>query len=367
MEIRMKHDGTKKGIALLMSLSVILILSVALMKTFENRTVETLHMENTLQRFQVETLSRSVFRAILIAIKTKGLVFVNKNSSVWKGIPLPISEGHYFQIEEIKSVDPRFNLNLKFRAADLTRATILLNIINLHRMQKDELALDYIIDDIYPLLSALNDWVDVDINQDEEFLYNGEDYWDQQPEFNVKNREFDVLTEVRLIPEFRKLGFSASDLEDTFTVLAGSEQETIDVNLATPEEIEAFLYRYKDVEKYPNIFDVRSEIASIIVNRDAELNAGGVEPDMSESDARYTPPLYGRSSYWQMDLEAAGVELNQLEKGLFSSFTRNLYIRFSISTGKVTIRTDAYVRVNYVNPSKNLDIKGFTILAYEIH
>ncbi len=58
------------GIALIMTLSIILFMSIALMRTFENRNVEVALLENTIRRFQAESISRSVLRAILIAIKT---------------------------------------------------------------------------------------------------------------------------------------------------------------------------------------------------------------------------------------------------------------------------------------------------------
>ncbi|MBU3915159.1 hypothetical protein KKA14_06455, partial [bacterium] len=109
-----KGNLSGRGVALLMSLSIILLLSIALMKTFESRSVEVAHLENSLQRFQAETLSRSIYRAILIAIKTKGLVSIVQNKKSWFGIPFPLQETQYFQLNEIRPIDHCFNLNWKF-------------------------------------------------------------------------------------------------------------------------------------------------------------------------------------------------------------------------------------------------------------
>ena len=108
--MRTSHTESRPGVALIMALSIILLLSITLMKTFENRSVEVAHLANSLQRFQAESLSRSVLRAILITIKTKGLVFIMGNKEFWYGIPYPLQDDQYFQITEIKPVDHRLIL-----------------------------------------------------------------------------------------------------------------------------------------------------------------------------------------------------------------------------------------------------------------
>ena len=117
-----KSNIPRSGVALLISLSIVTLLSIALMSAFENRTVEVAHLENSLERFQAETLSRSVLRATLLAIKQQGLVNIVKNKQAWQNLPIPIQNGT-FQIQEIQPIDHLFNLNTRFRMGD-ERSTI---------------------------------------------------------------------------------------------------------------------------------------------------------------------------------------------------------------------------------------------------
>lgn len=345
-----------------MALSVILLLSIALMKTFENRTIETVHLENTLQQFQTETLSRSVFRAILTAIKTKGLVFVKKNQNSWKGVPLPLTDQQYFQINEIVPVDHLFNLNRRFREAD-PWPTVLTNIINKTRAKKDPLAIELIVDEIYPLLSALNDWIDADLNQDEDFLYSYEEYSDVQPEFLVKNRSFDTLSEIKNIPLFREFGLSMEDMKNEFRVFPGDEK--IDLNLVAVDEVESFLDQFIDVEQYPNVYEFRTEIADLITKRDEELGQENEEGGFADPDPRFEPPISGRNSTFKSMLTAEGINLNTVELALFEAITNHLLIKFSVTSVNVTVDTEALVKITYTK-TNSLDIKSFEILSYKI-
>lgn len=364
MEMIPSSKGTKtKGVALLMSLSVILLLSVALMKTFENRTVETVHLSNSLQRFQAETYSRSVFRAILIAVRTKGLVFVQKNQTGWKGFPLPIDDGQYFQIEEIKPVDHLLNLNRRFRSSG-AEPTIFLNIVNRIKGKDDPLYIEKEVDEIYPIVSAINDWIDTDAFQDEEFLYNNEEYYDEKPEFLVKNRAFDRLAEIKLLPPFRELGFSWQEIEENFRIFPGNQW--IDINLATSEEMETFLEQFQGTPQYPNLYSYQSAIAGLLSTKDDELVEEEGEGGFLDPKPRFAPPITGRNSQWRTALSAEGVVLNENEHDFFNVITEHLSISFSVTVQRVTITTEALVKVTYMNPGKSLDIKGFEILSYKM-
>ena len=353
------------GVALLMSLSVIMLLSVALMKTFENRTVETVHLANSLQRFQAETLSRSIFRAILIAVKTKGLVFVKRNQSSWQGFPLPLADGQYFQIDEIKPLDHLFYLNPTIFRADGPDPIMFLNIINRLKRSKDPLFIDLEVDEIYPVLSAINDWVDTNSDQDEQFLYYNEDYYDMRPEFLVKNRGFDRISEIKILPPFQALGLTIKEVESSFQIF--SLNQTINVNLATAEEMEAFLeqfqnVQFKGVKDQSTLFSYQSDIVGILTNRDDELNDD--EGEMGFSDPE---PRFGTEKLWKAALQAEGITLTSKEHGYFSPTTEHLAISFSVTVQRVTMVTKALVKVTYVNAQKSLDIKGFEILSFEFH
>ncbi len=354
-----------------MAMSVILLLSIALMRTFENRTVETVHLANSLQRFQSETLSRSVFRAILLTIQTKGLLFVNNNKTRWQGIPIPLNESQYFQISKIKPIDHLFNLNRRFRSND-PWPTVFLNIVNLHQEDNETFSGGKTLDDIIPVLSALNDWIDVDDEADSEFLYNNEEYRDMNPEFEVKNRELDRLSEVKLIPPMQTLGFSQKDLKERFRVFPiekDSNKIWIDLNLSTPVEVEEFLLNFKDIEKYSNVYNESATILEILEERDSDQEDNKEESTsaFSDPDPRYSPPLYNRGgSEWEKALELAGIQLTGDEQKLFATSTSLLAVEFSVTTQRVTVKTEAILELEYTDSGKSLDIKKFNILQYSI-
>ncbi len=353
---------TTQGIALLMSLSVILVLTIALMKTFESRTVETAHLVNNNQRFQSETLSRSVFRAILIAIKTKGLIYIVKNKSYWEGIPLPLQEQQYCQITDVKPIDHRFNINKRFRNDD-PRAEMLVNIVNIYRKTNNSLTEDLLLDEIYPFLSAVNDWIDSDIEQDSVFMFDYEDYAGVEPEFEVKNRGFDRLSEIKALPPFQELGISFNDIKDQFRIFSGDE--FIDINLAEEDEIISFLERYKDLDTYPNVYNNSKSLVDIITNRDKEQSEenGGMSGFL-DPQPRFSPPLYSRGkSSWEQTLAAEGITLERAEKDLFQAVTNHLFISFSITVENTTVITDAVIKLSYKN-SSSTDIKSIEILSY---
>ncbi len=354
------------GIALIMALSVIMLLSVALMKSFENRTIETLHLENSLQRFQAETLSRSVLRAILVGLKRYGLLALFKNQQRWKGFPVPLNETQYFQIEAIESMDHRFNLNRRYRIEDDNPwPTVFHNIINSFP------DVEYETFETIQLYSALNDWTDQNKEQDIESNDNYEEYQEANPQFEVKNRHFDRLSELKLIPSFHDTKFTPTLFEKWFRIYPidekDSEKIAIDLNLATLDDsgdsssdIRQFLSMFKDVDKkYPKIYENIDDIVKILSDRDEEL----ASDEEAEANFLKPTPRFEDPDAWKKALDDYNLKqtLTANEIELFSTQTHLLAIRFSLTVTNTTVFTKAVVRVNYTNPKK-LDIAGFEIL-----
>ncbi len=366
----MPERGVKQqGVALLMTLSIIMILSIALMKTFENRSVETAHLANSLQRFQAETLSRSIFRAVLISIKTKQLLFVIKNTDSWKGVPIPIRNNQYFQINKIEPLDHLFNLNRRFRPDD-PWPRVFLNMINGFRDENDPLNIPLEIEDINPVLSAINDWIDWDSEPDDQFGYSYEEYQEMTPEFLVKNRGLDRLSEAKLIPPFKELGLTHDEIRSNFRVFLidkSSEKQFIDVNLATEDEMIAFLEFFKDVDvdKFPNLYDKRAEIAALLTTRDEELGYDELTAGVFEPKPRFPHPIEKTNSRWRKRLNDENITLNGDEHELFSGRTKHLLISYSLAVGDVIVTTEAIVEIIYAS-EKDTRINGFNVLSYEI-
>lgn len=346
------------GVALLMSLSIILLLSIALMKTFESKSIEVAHLDNNLQRFEAETLSRSVFRAILLAIKEKGLIPIVRNKNLWSGVRLPLGNGS-FQIQVIEPIDHRFNLNQKFKFDD-PRVDIFFNLVAQYQAKKEE-GINIFQEEIFVVASAVNDWIDVDKDPDEQFLYDSERYLDQEPEFEVKNRYFDFLSELKIIPAIRKLGFQTNDFEQIFRVHGGIGS-FININLAAKDDIEIFLERFENVEGYAKVYDNRVKLAEIIDDQGADSMNNQA---LFNLVPRFVPPLYDRKSKWKLLLDEAGFdELSQQEEDLFRAITTYLSIKFSVLVGRVTVKVKSIVAVAYIKNSTV--IKKFTIHEFSI-
>ena len=156
-------------------------------------------------------------------------------------------------------------------------------------------------DELHPVMSAINDWIDGDREQDSVFLNDFEQYPQLDLGYDIKNRAFDRLSELKLIPPFQDLKFSNEDIKKLFRVFDGDE--FIDINLAEFSEIEDFLERYKDIEKYPNVYDNRTLLAEIITKEDSSVEDNYVEDnnenEFDDGEPRFPLPLEDRGkSKW---------------------------------------------------------------------
>lgn len=358
---RQKKGMRGQGVALLMSLSVILLLSVALMKTFEKRSLEVAQLGHNLDRFQAENLSRSGLKLILYAIRKAGLVTMNAYLTQLKEIDFPVGNGT-MKILEITPIDHRFNLNVKINREDDPRVSVFSNLVSMSRALQEDLS--YLSqENTNEALSAIIDWIDIDDTRDEIFLYDAEMYPHEEPAFEVKNREFDRLSEVRLLPTFRNLGMKPGFLENHFRVSDNSETEFVDVNLTSLEVIRQFLKRYEDVEGYPHMLQHQEEILQIIESRrmaGIEVSTDGFTP----VEAVFPAKEFQRD--WNLDLENIGINLNEKEKDLFKPYSNNLFIHYRVTVGVVTLSIRSMVQVSYRDPNKTLDIDQLRVLWVRI-
>jgi type II secretory pathway component PulK len=350
----------QKGIALLISLTVILLLSIALMKNFEKRSVEVAHLGNNLERFQAESLSRSVFRVILTAIKVQGLINLLGNRSYWQDIDFSLGNG-FFKIKEVTPIDHRFNLNWQIQDGNDHRIDVFENMV---RTNIELLGgYNYLSEEnSKEALSAIIDWTDGDSNMDEIFRYGPEEYHGEAPAFSVKNREFDRLSEVKLLPSFRSLGITADYLRSNFRVL-GQYDEYIDVNLVNEKDFKDFLGRYKDVAEYPNLFEQQNQIWEIIEN---QRSVGSSENSSGPREISTPFPAKGFGKVWNGALVDNGINLSLEEKDsdLFRAYSENLVIRFQVQVGKATVNIRSTVQIKYRKDS--LDIEKLGILSFRM-
>jgi len=367
--MRVKGSKKNQGIALLMTLSIILFVSVALMKTFESRSVEMAHLGNTFQRFQAETLSRSALRTILMTIiKSRKLSVVMNEKDRWQGIPFPIENG-IFQINEIKSIDHYFNFNA-FRyfdpnsenSVDRIAAETFRNMVNQYTENQKDI-IEIFESDINAAMSGINDWTDIDQDSDQAFGNDFEQYPQQGSYFEVKNRDFDRISELKMIPSFQKLGLPYDYLKDNFRVI-GLDEPSIDINLATVSELESFLERYEGIDEYKTINERRSQLVEIIETVDKELKDNIQSNPFGES-VRFPPPLYGENSVWKRELDRRDISLGGNDV-LFSADSEYLRIEFSVKVDRITINAESIVKLVYPKQGKDLNISQISIIEYTL-
>ncbi len=354
----MADFGKKRsGVAMIVTLTILLMLSVALMKTFESRSVEVAHLSNDIHRFQAESLARSLFRATLSSIQQEGLFSVqNVLSLMTKGENSFPFENGFCSDFTLTPIDYRFNLNKLFSPQTPDHAIIFFNIIQdilAQSADENRAAFNLSDYDIFPVLSAINDWRDTDDFPDEEYQEGIEQYPLDELAFEVKNSSFDVLSELKLIPRFKDLNLTDHELHSFFRV-KGAE-EFIDINLASQNEIVNFLSLYREVEGYETVYDYRNEIAEV-AKQDIPLSGEPKYP--------LTVDTKNSSSQWRQDLESINIiTLTSNEQDLFKAKTNHLEISYVVTVGNINLRLNSIVKLNYSSDEED-KIERFDILSF---
>jgi len=355
-----------KGVALLMSLTVVLLLSVALMKTFEKRSVEVAQLGHNLDRFQAENLSRSGLKLILVAIKQAGLVTFNTYLDQIKQMGFPVGDGTV-TILEVTPIDYRFDLNRVIRRYDDLRIQVFKNMVNMSKEGSNEF--NYLSgESTHEALSAIIDWTDSNDMDDTVFHFSAEQYPQAEPGYKVKNTGFDRLSELNLLPAFQSLGFTRDYLEANFRVVTGTDStlsEYIDVNLTRLPDIERVLRRYEDMDKYANLFERRDEILDLI-QKTREEAGNNSSSGFKESTTPFPAKNFGRT--WSQELETKGIRLTKDEVNLklFQHFTEHLFVHYQINVGTVTLNIRSMIKVGYRDLQKSLDIQELKIVWFRI-
>ncbi|MCP4297845.1 MAG: hypothetical protein GY786_19805 [Proteobacteria bacterium] len=356
-----------QGVALLMSLSVILLLSIVLMQSFENRSVEVKHLQNTQNFFQASILSRSVFRVLLTIIKEQGVYGLHIYSNRIQGMPVPLEDlGENILISqlEIKSLDHLYNINKKLKTSNRDNIDQLRNLIELIKQDGSADSDLYELEEqIINFTSALIDWTDTDSDLDITIDYGsgGEDYYEAKPTFEVKNREIEFLDELNLLPSFRALNLSKQQIANSFRPFYSKTNvtEAIDINLASKEEIVNFLKRYQTFStKYPNIITYLDDIANMAKDEESSVNSFNPE-------AKYEGKLY-KGSRWQEEIESITGVLALEEQKLFSFRTYLLRIQYDLYSDNTLVSVESVLGLKYSSDNNKNDIDEITILDFKI-
>ena len=330
-----------------------MVLSIALIQIFENRSMEVAQLENSTQQFEAESVARSVFRVLLGEIHEKGLYqVVTFNRKVQKlGISNDVLGMAILTDLSIEPIDFQFELNQRFKADVSDRETIFKNVLvqcQTENESQDTMETYFELNDrdIYSIVSAINDWRDDDSDPYVEYGEGIEYYGDEAYPFEVKNSPFDFLSEIKLIPSINQLKLPDFIIKKYFRVVGNGRtpDESLNINLGLEGEIVRFLNRYDNVSKYERVAANASQIEELILRTPGKL----------------MDPYFNNTSDFFKELEQEGLILEDEEKKLFKVQSKYVEIKYTLMIDQYQLGVYSLVELN--NDGKD----GITIHTFSM-
>jgi type II secretory pathway component PulK len=248
---------SRPGVALLLALAIVVVLTAFMSELFLDTGLETRAIANFRDSDQAQSLARSAFKALDLALKNQSeqdfQFGYTRLDALLKLSPIPFEEGLLTRLQ-VTSLDGLFNVNeladqRQGTPEDARRWALFRNAIAAIPIPAE------IDGQIIPpvterqtaaLYGALVDWIDAD---DNEYIAplgapgaERRAYGNDKPEYDIKNAALDRLEEMRLVRGFAEAHLPWAEVEKRFTALPKSPQTgQLDVNLAAREEIVRFL------------------------------------------------------------------------------------------------------------------------------
>ncbi|HKI98333.1 MAG TPA: hypothetical protein VKB51_07665 [bacterium] len=364
-----------RGIALLMALTVVMLLTYFMSEFFFATGLELRGMTTFKDSQQARMLAKSVFKATQVAMLQDEVNFFKGYDQLAKLLQVaavPWNNGLLVGLQ-VTPQDPLFNLNQNAGTRPGTtqereRRQIFLQ--TLERLQvpvqgTPEATSPLPVETIEGLYAALYDWTDADSDEYLEFPAvrgaEADAYLGLPVPYDVKNAPLDRLTEIRLVRGVAKSGIPWAMWEATVTALppvSGADSgftERIDVNVASHEHIATFLAtRLED----PNVIGGDEDIIN------------GIAPYAQSADqlADFFAPADGQRQTYDPDslqqaLESQGFTGNYGKSYLFS--TINQYYRIRIVTEVAGVRARLEAMLNIPRDPKTRTAKGTPKILWE--
>lgn len=394
--------GLRKGMALLLTLVILVLLSLFMVEFSFQTTLETRGIRNFQGSFQARNAVKSMFKAVLEGLQTRDEIsFFRQDLQVLQELnalagnespsflnpppPAPLPPGLLEDFEDIifytpliRPIDHLFNVNRILRDGtpvpgndyDLRLSNQFFQIVsNLPVATPDaeefgSEAIPLFLNElqVLQLYGNLFDWMDA---KDDEMPYTTAyagtlgaeqiNYLDYGQERIVKNRGIDHLSELKLILGFRESEIPWESWERYFTTypvgkppeVGSPEGEArLNVNLATEEEIIEFLQRF-DQDRLPaevqesNVQEYVINAANIAAVLKRQQTAEGPLGIVTETE-------YRRPGSIQAALDAdptTNYLPRQAEQKFFQRFSQWYLIRLRAELDGVQARVEAVVQV----------------------
>ena len=360
MTPRLPSSRRLRGIALVMTLTVVLLISMFLAEFVFSTGLDLRGMANVRDSIQTRNLAKSAFRAVQAGLMEDELVFMQgfaQLSGMMRLGGVPFEEGLLSELT-IQPLDARFNVNELSNLQvdkdnDRARRVLFVNTAGAMRIPatefQDERALSE--GDILSLYGALFDWVDSD---DTTYTgipgYSGAEadaYFGATPEHGVKNSALDRLEELRLVRGVAASELPWSEWERYFTAIPKSTRNTsyplaerINVNLASREEIVTHLQRREMDEE-------RLFAQQTLRELQKDVNAYAMR---AEDIAELVVPAEGpREVYTDKSLVAALERIDDINPKVadrvFSTYNEYYHVRLVVLINEISARVDGVVHV----------------------
>lgn len=371
---------TRPGIALLLALTIVVVLTVFLSELFLDTGLEVRAIQNARDATQAQSLARSAFKAVERALKQQGeqdfVTGFRQVDALLKLSPVPFEAGLLTQLQ-VTSLDGLFNVNelgsMQQNSAQNSLRWALfrnaLTAIPIPSEQEGQNAPPLSEIQMLSLYSALVDWIDADDVEygalggrgAEKQMYGS----NVQPEYEIKNALLDRLEEMRLIQGFVEAHVPWAELEKRFVALpksgsaGGYLPEKLDVNLASREQIARYLVERK-VEDTAVMDDgalgpVQKNINALADKADAVAMA--LVPDGMDR------PYFKDMAGIQAALQGAGSAPTSAAS-FFSTCSQYLNVRVAVDVNGVVATLDAQLQVprsGPCGPASKVDILRYTL------
>ena len=392
---------SRRGMALLLTLVILMLLSIFMVEFSFQTTLETRGIRNFQASFQARNAVKSMLKAVLEGLQTRdeitffrqdlqflqelnALAGVENASILNPPPPTQLPQGILEDFEDIifyspviRPIDHLFNLNRLLRegtpvpgndydlrlSSQFFQMVSNLPITSVDGVPVEEGVPSYLAEDqVMQIYGNIFDWLDAkDGEMPYTTLFLGSigaeqlSYLDYGQEKIVKNRGLDHLDEFRLIMGFRESGISWESWERYFTTYpvgkppeAGSPagEARLNVNMATEEEIIEFLNRF-DQDRIPSeLFESNTQ--------EYVINAANIASVLKQQEET-TGPLnmmvdaeYRQAGSIQSALDAdptTNYLPRQAEQKFFIRFSQWYQIRLKAEMDGVLASVEAIVQI----------------------
>lgn len=346
------------GIALILTLVVVMLLTAYMTEFFFSTGLELRSMRTFKDAAQARSLAKLAFKAVQVGMLADELDFFANYGNLEKVLAasaIPWQDGLLVELKiipqdglfNLNELDPRDNTD-----PDRVRWNLFLNTLadveapsELPGLPPEPVA-EGVLGDIY---AALVDWIDGGGNAS----YQGASgsvgaeqatYLSSEPEVRIKNGPLDRLSEIRLVRGVGDSRITWEQWQDRFAVLPKSSKsepypEKLNVNVATREQIQAFLEQreFEDVNQLGPEWKTLQTSINVYADSAADI-AEVLVPEFSSEKRE----AYNKTSLEQRLPKNVN---SRIATNLFSFANENYRIRITTSFNDVDARLEALINI----------------------